>query len=166
MVLALGNCLNDSFWQRFEFCRRSSYMILNGIASKHKDMQVYVLSLFKSLQSFYFSFLKPVKTESLYSLVLSTTLYFFFTMLMTAVLGKKEIKRKVYPGPDLNSDFLNLKSNLMTTTPQDLCRKLEKEMNTVRTVYCSKIFQRLKKNWYSVNPLTHLYGPTVECIIC
>ena len=53
-------------------------------------------------------------------------------MLTTAVLGKKEIKRKVYPGPDLNSDFLNLKSNLMTTTPQDLCRKLEKEMNTVQ----------------------------------
>ena len=80
-------------------------MILDGIASKHKYMQVCVLSLFKSLQSFYFSFLKPVKT---FSLVQSTTLYFFFTMLVTAVLGKKEIKRKVYPDPDLNSGLLDL----------------------------------------------------------
>ena len=101
-------------------------MLLDGIASKHKYMQVYVLSLFKSLQSFYFSFLKPVKTEILYSLVLSTTLYFFFTMLTTAVLGKKEIKRKVCPSLGLNSGPIDLQPNVIFTTPQETCKNLLK----------------------------------------
>ena len=101
-------------------------MLLDGIASKHKYMQVYVLSLFKSLHSFYFSFLKPVKAESLYSLVLSTTLYFFFTMLTTAVLGKKEIKRKVCPRPGLNSDPIPSQPNVIITIPRETCRELQK----------------------------------------
>ena len=39
-----------SNWNLSRNIFKSSYMLLDGIVSKHKYMQVYVLSLFKSLQ--------------------------------------------------------------------------------------------------------------------
>ena len=64
-------------------------------------------------------------------------------MLTTAVLGKKEIKRKVCPRLELNSEPLDSQPNVITTTPRETCKT--SKINE----WCSNsiLFKDFPKTW-------------------